>query len=96
MAVVKLLLGAGCHFDQVNANGETALILSKKPRGARVHPFVQIVPSLFCCCAQVIAQNNIPFEHEQIPTVVMSDVQLHVAKGPHSFWFSDYFNVTLS
>ena len=89
--VAKLLLDAGCHFDQVNANGETAVILSKKPRGARAHPFVQIVPSLFCCCAQVIVKHKIPFKRVQIPTDVQSNIQLHVAKGPRSAWFSDYF-----
>ena len=92
-AKAKLLLDAGCHFDQVNANGETALSLSKKPRGAQAHPFVEIVPSLFCCCAQFIAKHKIPFEHEPIPPDVKSHVQLHVVKGPHSDWYSDYFKV---
>ena len=98
MAVAKLLLDAGCHFDQVNWNGETALSLSKMPRpidDVQAQPFSEIVPSLFCICAQVIAKNSIPFEHEQIPTAVMSDVQLHVAECQFSCWFSDYFNVTL-
>ena len=94
-AVTQLLLDAGCHFDQVNVNGETALSLSKKPRGAQVHPFVEIVPSLFCCCAQVIAKHKIPFKHEEIPTAVQSDVELHVAKGPQSSWYSDYFKLQL-
>ena len=95
MAAAKRLLDAGCHFDQVNANGETALSLSKKPQGAQVHPFVEIVPSLFCCCAQVIAKHKIPFNHEQIPTSVKSDVELHIAKGPQSSWYSDYFFLQL-
>ena len=95
-AVTKLLLDAGCHFDQVNWNGETALSLSKMPRpDVQAQPFSEIAPSLFCICAQVIAKNSIPFEHEQIPTAVMSDVQLHVAECQFSCWFSDYFNVTL-
>ena len=94
-AVAQLLLDAGCHFDQVNANGETALSLSKKPQGAQVHPFVEIVPSLFCCCAQVIAKHKIPFKHEEIPTAVQSDVELHVARGPQSSWYWDYFKLQL-
>ena len=94
-AVAQLLLDAGCHFDQVNANGETALSFSKKPQGAQAHPFVEIVPSLFCCCAQVIAKHKIPFNHEQILTSVKSDVELHVAKGPQSSWYSDYFKLQL-
>ena len=90
-AVAQLLLDAGSHFDQVNANGETALSLSKKPRNARSHPFVEIVPPLSCCCAQVIVKHKIPFKRVQIPTDVQSNIQLHVAKGPRSAWFSDYF-----
>ena len=94
-AIAQRLMDAGCHFDQVNANGETALSLSKKPQGAQAHPFVEIVPSLFCCCAQVIAKHKIPFKHEPIPTSVQSDVELHVAKGPQSSWYSDYFKLQL-
>ena len=94
-AVAQLLLDAGCHFDQVNANGETALSFSKKPQGAQAHPFVEIVPSLFCCCAQVIAKHKISFKHEEIPTAVQSDVELHVARGPQSSWYSDYFKLQL-
>ena len=86
--VAQLLLDAECHFDQSNANGETALILSKKPRGAQAHPFLQIVPFLSCCCAQAIAKDDIPFQH--LPPSVQSDIQIHVAKGPHSAWYSDY------
>ena len=86
--VAQLLLDAGCHFDQSNANGETALMLSKKPRGAQAHPFVQIVPSLSCCCAQAIGQHDIPFQH--LPPSVQSDIQIHVAKGPHSSWYLGY------
>ena len=47
-------------------NGETALNLSKKPLFAQAHPFVEIVPSLFCVCAQVIAKHQIPFEQRRI------------------------------
>ena len=92
-------MDAGCHFDQVNVNGETALNLSKKPLFAQAHPFVEIVPSLFCVCAQVIAKHQIPFKHEHMlvfQTAVQSDMLLNVAKGPRTVWYSDYMKLQSS
>ncbi len=82
----KLLLDSGCHFDQVNNYGFTALTLLRKIQSddgyapnANAYPspfFEHVVLPLSCCCAQVIIKNQIPFEN-RIPVGLNSFIREH-------------------
>ena len=83
--VARVLLDAGCHIDQVNSNGLTALHLSKKfPRNTNRVNFEKLLCSvlpLTCCCAHVIARNRIPFESGIIPATLETFVKNHIPKN---------------
>ncbi|XP_046646914.1 protein fem-1 homolog CG6966-like isoform X3 [Daphnia pulicaria] len=86
--VFKALMEAGGHVDQVNKDGDSALSLiidwrtSTLPFGDLVRDpyFDSIIYSvlpLSCSCAQVIGENQIPFEN--LPSRLKSFVLRHSA-----------------
>jgi hypothetical protein len=87
--VFKALLEAGGHLDQATKNGDTVISLIKDWRTSTL-PFADLVRDpyfdsiiysvlpLSCSCAQVIAENQIPFEN-QLPPSLKSFVLSHSA-----------------
>ena len=91
--VVDLLLAAGIHHDQANANGETAFDLRKRDCDTFVrftNHFDKIVPSLHCCCAKVLAK--FPLLDNTYLFNNLSFVRSHaIGEGKRSAtWRSDY------